>query len=180
MNAYVRPPSIKRVFVSHYRPDRIRLGLGVLWVLSLAMAFGAAMSGGVPVVWFVVAGAASYYVWPLLHREQALKLGADGVTVDGVGRAPWEAVSRIRSREIVVDGRRITQLALTLGAPAEMAIVGDRPKPHRKLQMQIARVVDDQAIIINLSDLDDSPEDVIRAAEYFLGQRVESQRAIVA
>jgi hypothetical protein len=133
-----------------------------------------------PFVWFLAAGFASFYVWPILHREQALKMGADGVVIDGVGRAPWEAVSRIRTREIVVDGRRITQLAFTLAAPASIAILGDRPKPHRKFQMQIARVVDDKAIVINLADLEDSPDEVIRAAEYFLGQRVESQRAIVA
>jgi hypothetical protein len=173
MMAAGEPPGGGRSFASRVRPDRAQRFVATGLVLFGAVGLLSwSVTQAVPLLPVLFAAFTIFHFWPALAASgPALQLEDRGIGVDGLGRVVWEGINKARIRHISRGPVKAHLLEIDLVLPASSMLTG-QAAGLRRLQSRIGRVIGQQRLLIDLTDLEDPPEDVLAAMEYFLKRRV--------
>lgn len=175
MMAAGEPPGGGRSFASRINPRRARKFVAFCVVLfGLIGALSYSVSGFVPLMPVLFTAGTLFHFWPALYPARpALMLEDRGMAIDGLGSFVWEGVNRARIRHITRGPVTLHLLEIDFILPAS-SMIGQtlRPNALRRLQTRTGRLIGQQRLVVDLTNLEDPPEAILGAMEYFLKRRV--------
>ncbi|MGF1463865.1 MAG: hypothetical protein ACFB2Z_12025 [Maricaulaceae bacterium] len=165
------------VFASGYsRQSNLTVFWGAaaqLGVIGLVLAFSPIAALATALASAVTLFAAA----PIVRRATPLRLSADGVELDGLGRVAWPAIRRGALTVIERTKGDAARLELYLGVSLEDALTPDATGPLRSLQTRIWRYdAAARRLILALDPLEDAPNAIAKAVSAFHGREVRTQR----
>jgi hypothetical protein len=175
MNYFARPDQHGRSYTAGLKPQAAyRFVGGALVLFGIAGAMSFALSRTVPWFTILIASALVFHFWPALRpRRPVLTLDAEGLRLDGLGFVLWEAVQDVRVRTARAYGRDLHVMEIVLGAPLSIAVTRPDAAPRwRRFQTRPWSVYAGKVILLDVTNLEDSPREVCDAFAFFLGRPV--------
>ncbi len=159
-----------RIFVADY--DRENVGRLVWLPLGVAAVLGmAGLLLSFPLLSFFAA-VFTYLAlrnWPLARYNcPALRLSEDGVEVDGLGLVRWRDVSSVDAGVVQVRGLKMPALDIAFRGPVTEVLEPTDASRLRPWEFRIFRLRKDGQLRLNLSKMDDEPDDIQQAFRYFI------------
>ena len=171
-----------RVFTTGQSPARARRFMTMAALLfSMAGLVSFSVTGMFPIIPVLFTAGLALYFWPSLFPEgDAIVMERRGLSISGLGRILWEAVDRAHIRHFKRGGVSIQLLEITLAASIDVVCVEPDPRTGimSKFQVKPWRSLGPTKLVIDLSNLNDPPEDIKAALEHFLRERAHGRRGL--
>lgn len=180
----MQPPGRSgRRFSSRINPRAAFRFLGAgLALFALAAGMSVSITGQIPWLTLLVAVLLVAHFWPFVRPTRpALEVDEEGLRLDGLGFILWEAVDRTSLRAGRLDGQPLRVLEIALQAPLHIAVVRpDHGPPWRRLQAKLWRAVQDRYLLVDISHLEDPPQEICDAIAQLSGRPVQDGRGLRA
>lgn len=159
-----------RTFTADY--DKSNIATRVWIPLGLAAVTGmTGLLAGVPGL-SIIAAILTFVAlrfWPLTRFDRpALKLSEDGVEIDGLGAVRWRDISDVRDGMVQVKAVKLPAIDLSFTRPIPDVFSATAATRLRPWEIRIFKLRRDGKIRLDLSKLEDTPEDVRSAFRYFM------------
>ena len=163
----------KRVFATTYDPQQ---AMPRLWIPLIGAAImgiiGLYLDLIVLTLFSAIATALAVRNWAYSTPARVvLRLDDHGVDIDGIGRLPWSEVTRAGFLELPVPQIAPRFIRIDLNGPLEMTRRAAAAFERPQWQKTLGRQMGPNAVIIPVTGLLDSPEDIASAFEHFLKDR---------
>ncbi len=159
-----------RVFTADY--DRSQVATRVWMPLGLAAILGmAGLLASMPYI-SIAAGVLTFISlrhWPLTRDDcPALRLDGDGAEIDGLGRVNWRDIASVNRGLVQVKALKLPALDIEFRKPLQEILEPTDVTRLRPWEIRAFKLRSDGKIRIDLSKIQDSPEDIQDAFRYFI------------
>lgn len=150
-------------FDAHIKPEGGRaLVIGSAIVGGAAVLAGLVLSEPLLVFLALIAFAVSLYNYPLITRDEAhLSASLQGLTIEGLGSLNWKSITSVSFEE---PHGIVLNLSDKLDSVVSQA---EDSSALRTLQISLWKQPDDQTLVLNLSEFEESPADIHDAVKRF-------------
>ena len=158
-----------RVFTANYDTSDVAIKVWIPLGVSAILGTGGLIMGQ-PL--FSLLAAALTFIslrsWPLTRTDRpALTLSDDGVEIDGLGMVHWQDIQDVNSGVVEVKGEKRPAIDLAFRRSISEIFEATEATRLRPWEIRIFKLRRDGKMRLDLSRLDDAPDEILEAFRYF-------------
>ena len=162
-----------RVFTANYDTSDVAIKVWIPLGVSAILGTGGLIMGQ-PL--FSLLAAALTFIslrsWPLTRTDRpALTLSDDGVEIDGLGMVHWQDIQDVNSGVVEVKGEKRPAIDLAFRRSIPEIFEATEATRLRPWEIRIFKLRRDGKMRLDLSRLDDAPDEILEAFRYFQSPR---------